>query len=1152
MRLKNLSILVTLCLSVSGLVAQPKTDYDRKWKIIDSLYNKKGLTESALTEVNKLLLLSRQEHNQPQSIKALIYREVLNSKNENAEEATVKELDSAIVVAPQPARAVLENLLAGVYERYFLGHQWQLRNRSKTVNFVKADMGTWGADDFDSRIGGLYLASLQQQSLLASVKPADFNPILLKGNVPSLRPTLFDLLAHRALDYFTYNIAGTGAAADAFAIEDTVAFGDAAAFARHRWITTDTGSRQYRALTLFQRLIVFHLGDSRPAALIDVDLERLQFVNNNGAMDDKDGMFTHALIRITDKYGDEPAAAEAWYLQAKQYDNVKAKAICDRVIAQKDSSQGKEDCLRLRDELLQKYLTVQTEKINPPGMPMRALVTWSNIDHLYLRLINMDSYTKLPNINIGDPGFWKEIAGRPAYRRFDLALPDDHDYRRHSAEIAIGALPSGSYALLGTADPDSGPGKAVCVQYLYVSGIADFQKGSDYFVVDRNSGRPLGGATVQVWSPDQSTRQQLKKAELYHTDDKGHFILRNDAGKNAYREIALEISTGGDHLFVRDMYASNGPMYYDQAQSEPEKYEEEHQETYFFLDRKIYRPGQTVYFKGVVVTRDKTSHEPKMMAGRKTKVFLYDANSTVVDSLELTANDYGSYHGSFRLPTGRLNGSWRLSDAKNGEASFSVEEYKRPTFYVEYEKQKGGYRLGDSIRVTGNVKAYAGNGLDGASVTYRVIRRSMVRPLYSWGRIVPRGETKEIKHGVVKTDSKGNFSIVFVASPDRMIDRKTDPRWEFEVSADVTDINGETRSGRTSVTTGYTALNLDLRVAGGEHLPSDSLRQLTVGSANLSGEPVNSRVKVSIYPLRSPERLIRQRLWARPDRWLMTEKAFLDSFPHDEYKNELEKESWAKGSAVWEESGATGAASGARFSIPAGRLTPGWYFVEATTTDAYGQEVKDGSYIELYDGRTGKPANPQYSWLSVPEQTVEPGRKARVEVGSSAKEVVVFRHVEHIQQKDSAIGLFTLGGERKTTEFDISETDRGGISVSDVFVKDNRIYSVTHRINVPWTNKELAVRYASYRDKTEPGSKEKWSVTISGQHGDKVSAEVLAAMYDASLDQFESHQWAKPDLYPELSGDRWPWMSSNFVSGYSFMKWEDRGCVRRISKFMTG
>ncbi len=338
-------------------------------------------------------------------------------------------------------------------------------------------------------------------------------------------------------------------------------------------------------------------------------------------------------------------------------------------------------------------------------------------------------------------------------------------------------------------------------------------------------------------------------------------------------------------------------------------------------------------------------------------------------------------------------------------------------------------------------------------------------------------------------------------------------------------------SGATSLTAGYATLQLLIDLSGPERLPADSLRRLTVGVSNFSGEPVAAAVKLAIQPLRMPRRLIRERLWDAPDVFVLPESVFLDSFPHDEYRQETKKETWARDAVVWEAT--AGAVGGqARYEIPAGRLMPGWYVITATTTDRYGQEASDLQYVELFDGKTGMPGSPDYNWNGIfDETTVEPGGKAVVETGSSAADVYVIRKVRRGEDRSGgAFDYFTLTNNKNTTQWAVTEADRGGFGMTDIFVKDNRIYKHPSTISVPWTNKELTIHYATYRDKTDPGSQERWAVNISGSKGERVSAEVLAGMYDASLDLFQPYSWMVPFLYPVFrSIDGWE-ENNNFVT----------------------
>ncbi|MGL6266976.1 MAG: MG2 domain-containing protein, partial [Chitinophagaceae bacterium] len=368
--------------------------------------------------------------------------------------------------------------------------------------------------------------------------------------------------------------------------------------------------------------------------------------------------------------------------------------------------------------------------------------------------------------------------------------------------IKIDGLAPGRYILLASGDQNFSDSKnSLSAQYFYVSQIAYINRGNDYFVLNRESGKPLQQADVAVWSQtyDYATRKnQLVKRATLKTDLHGYFKLPL-IGKNN-EPVRLEINIKGDRLFLDDTeyrsYSENKTEITDR-----EEYEEDQRKLFLFTDRSIYRPGQTVYFKGIIITRDFTTKRFKVVSGYSSKIELYDANSDTIDSLEVKAGEFGTFSGSFKLPENGLTGDFSIEDNEtDGRSSFSVEEYKRPAFYIDYKNTDREYRLNDTVTTTGVALGYAGNSMDGANVKYRVTRIS--RFPFPWlyrGYGFPRRAPMEITQGETKTKSDGSFQVRFKAIPDKSIEKNILPVFEYEVSVDITDISGETRSASTLV-----------------------------------------------------------------------------------------------------------------------------------------------------------------------------------------------------------------------------------------------------------------------------------------------------------------------------------------------------------------
>jgi alpha-2-macroglobulin-like protein/alpha-2-macroglobulin family protein/MG2 domain-containing protein len=1137
--IKNISSIILLCLVSLMLNAQSNNNsYEKNWKKVDSLITKKGLTQSALQEVNNIYALAKKEKNDAQLIKALLYKMNLQeATREDAVQKNIKNLEEEINNAQQPAKSILTSILAETYWNYFQQNRYNLYDRTNTTNFKKEDIATWTIDDFHKKISALYLSSVNDEKLLQQTKLQTFDAIIIKGNARYLRPTLYDLLTHRALEYFKSDESDINKPAYAFEIDNAEAFAAANVFAQYHFVTKDSASLHFKALLLFQQLLLFHIDDIKPDALIDADIERIEFVKQYSTTENKDELYNKALENITTKYAGEPAAAEAWYLQALQYsekaanyDPLKdttnryayalAKAICEKVIQQKDSSEGKSNCQTLLHQILHKELSMQTEKINVPDQPFRTLINYRNFSALYFRVIKIDRSTKEnPGNNKWQDDYWKKLLQLPAVKNFSQQLPQTNDYQKHAAEIKIDALPVGEYALLASVSNDfilnNNPW---AVQYFYVSNIAYINNGSDYFVLNRESGQPLARTNVQAWYRYYDNKQNSyleRKGETFITDKNGSFTVAPPKVDNN-NTLKLEFTSANDHLFIDNNIQFYNYRTEDDNTVDKTGYEKDNLKTFFFTDRAIYRPAQTVYFKGIVITKDFDSKQSKIRSHFTTKVILYNANEEKVDSLSVTTNDFGSYNGKFTLPENLLNGEFKIADDSSGsEQSFSVEEYKRPKFYVEYEKLKGSYRINDTIKITGSAKAYAGNNIDGASVKYRVTRQARYPyPWLYWRWGSPRSSSQEIAHGEIKTNADGKFNISFAAIPDKSINKQFEPVFEYQIAADITDINGETRSGETTVPVGYKALNLSIALPFGDNIAADSLKNIFIKTENLSGEFEPAKVNVSVYKLKSPERLIRERYWPQPDQFVISKEEYLKNFPYDEYSDETKKESWEKINKVFEKSDSTKEDS--RFKVQGTSFQAGWYLIEANAKDKYGEDVKNIKYIQLYDTKTGSPANPQYNWVFDNYEINEPGKKATVNIGSSAHDLFVIEKVERGNkngENNSAYSFFNLNNEKKSVDFDITENDRGGFGVFHAFIKNNRFYTSSNTVNVPWTNKELNISYETYRDKTLPGSEEKWTVKISGYKKDKVAAEVLASMYDASLDQFKKQDWSKPDIF---------------------------------------
>jgi len=1147
----------------------PIKNYEKEWKKADD-FVKKGLPKSALTEAKKIYDLAKKEKQDAQVIKSLVYIIGLQNENrENNEVLSINEVEKEISLSKEPVASILKSLSAELYLNYFQQNRWKLYNRTKTANFDKKDIATWDIEDFHKKISDLYLQSIKEEKLLQQTKLQPFDAIIIKGNVRHLRPTLYDLLAHRALSYFKNDERDIKKPAYAFEIDQASAFDPAADYVNRKFPTKDSLSLQHKALLIYQKLIAFHLKDEKPDALIDADLDRIEFIRENSTHPDKEDLYFNAIKHITSQYKNLHAASQAWYLLANWYDQkageykphgdttyrysrIKAKEICERILLQKDSSEGKINCYNLMNQINKSSFQFAVEKVNVPGIPFRSLVKYKNINTLYLRIIKADEALKKQLENQYDEKYWPAIISATYIRNWQQALPATNDMQEHSTEIKIDALPAGEYILVASNEKSMSDKKTLLgARLFYVSAISYINNSDDYFVLDRNSGQPLVKAAVQVWEQkyDYKTYKYIKeKGKAYTTDANGFFRMdKTKRDNNTYGNYSylLDITYQNDRLFMNDLVYDY--YYYREPETTDSK---DATSIHLFTDRSIYRPGQTVYFKGIVLTRNQLKKTGGVKPNYSTTVILRDANYQDVDTIKVKTNEYGSFSGKFQLPQSGMNGLFNIytrPDASN--VSFRVEEYKRPKFYVDYEPVKGTYKVNDNIKITGMAKAYAGNNIDGATVKYRIVRQPrFIYPWLFWRWWQPPSDELEIAHGETTTDKDGKFFVNFTAIPDKKIDKKFEPVFDYTVYADVTDINGETRSGEKSVSVSYKSLMLVSTVPAS--LPADSLKTISIRTQNMNGEFEPAIIKVTISKLKEEKRLIRDRFWQRPDQFILSKNEYIQSFPYDEYDNEADYKSWETGGQIFNKTDSTKADGS--WGIAQGSWTPGFYVIEIVAKDKNGEEVKDIKYIELFDEKNKQLNRPEYLWTGNSKTTAEPGETAKVEMGTAADNLFVVHQVNkstvNSKQSTANYSFLQLNNEKKTFSFPATEADRGGFGVGWMFIRHNRLYQLNQTINVPWTNKDLQIEYATYREKTLPGSEEKWKLKITGYKKDKAAAEMLASMYDASLDQFYAHNWNEPSIWPYYYNSRSWSGSQNFAQVQSNQKYVNEGEAKYVIK----
>lgn len=1129
-------VIVLLILSFSNSIVSDaqETTYKKQWLEIDTLIAFTNQTKTALEKIKLLQQKTKEQGAQADYIKSLLYQisleEKISERNINNEIAVWEQ--QLKLSTNSIEKSILHCYIANSYDAYFTANRWQILNRTNTATTAAKDIQTWTSNDFIKKIVFHYQQAIAPAMALQHEPINKWMPLISKGNYPELRPTLYDLIAHEALDFFKKSPPYGIQENTNFKFSEDKIFSPLTQFLALPLETNDTISRNNLALSLFQKLLGFHINTKNRAALLAFELERIQWLHQK--FPNGEAHYLKALNYLQNQFSDIESADDIYALLAEYYFTkgnsyqpfgdtmyrwyeVKSKKIIDDRIQQFPSNKtgGRYRMNDIKASIVSPGIHVEAELVNLPNKPFRSLVKYKNIDTLYVRIIRASEATNKQLENKSNYNYWKVITSLIPEKEWIQPLPNMGDYQFHAAEIKIPALPEGAYYLLFSKHQafDSANNILASVQ-VQVSNLSVVNTKNDFFVLHRETGKPVTNAIATVKQRNWNGIKYIETKEQYTTNKYGQFSFHS----STYDNYTISVTYKNDSVFVGNSYLSPA-RYSEEATEEEPAYESGDRTVYYFKDRAIYRPGQTIAFKGILVHTNSKTNNPISLDQvpnrlHKMIILLKDPNYKTIDTCKVTINDYSSFSGSFTLPTNTITGEFHLDSEIGNEqgSSFRVEEYKRPTFYATMNKPKGDIQLGDSIAFTGLAKAYAGNAVDGAIISYTITRNAK---RYEWGPYYrsPRTNSVIIQQGETKTDGEGKFLIDFIAIPDTLFEKKSIANFLYTVSVKITDTKGESKEIETSVSIGYNPLQLSITAP--EIAEKDSLRSIFVYSKNQVGDDVPNDLKITMASLISNERLTRKRLWDQPDVFVINREDFIRDFPLDEYDGmENDKTQWKLSNTVFADSIHTGKTNTVNFTKLS--LTQGWYVITVSGKDKNGKEVIEKKYLQIFDRKLNNLPTPTYNWQYIIKNTAEPGEKASYVQASSAKNIFLIQYKNRDRGNKYYKNIYTFNELAKTKKeniFDITEKDRGGFTIHTVFVKDNRVYTYNFPVEVPWTNKDLKISVSSFRDKTEPGSKEKWEVKITGNKGEEVAAELLTSMYDASLDAFVSNDWQSPSLW---------------------------------------
>jgi uncharacterized protein YfaS (alpha-2-macroglobulin family) len=498
----------------------------------------------------------------------------------------------------------------------------------------------------------------------------------------------------------------------------------------------------------------------------------------------------------------------------------------------------------------------------------------------------------------------------------------------------------------------------------------------------------------------------------------------------------------------------------------------------------------------------------------------------------------------------------RLSN-EHGTQYISVEEYKRPTFEVKLDDVTENYRFNDSVRLVGRADAFAGYAVDNAQVRYDIVR-TIEHRIHPWRFPLHRNPSRQIASGTVTTDDKGVFVIDFKAEADDLVDDNL--IYRYKVTASVTDINGETKTADAELKIGKKPLLVWTSIP--ERIIARNSLDFDVGTTNLNMNFTPADLQVTITSLKSPEGVLHNRLWEVPDTFAMSREEFKKHFPLDPYGDEERPEKYVQIKQIASYAIRT-VSKQDKIGLHALADAPaGWYCIDIKAKNADGIEAEYSKSIQLLGNPVGKssqtlvpsPVRNMSNWLTVVKSSGEPGEYAEFWVGGCGMKSYIYYNLIH-QNRVIEDKIIIANDVPERIVIPLKEEHRGGFAVQFLMIQNNRTYTQIHHIDVPYTNKQLDINFTSFRDKLLPGEKEKWTLNVKNKKGEKETAEMVAALYDASLDAFRPHSlfqnfYGQSFYYNEWhSYNEWSPVDFGFIPAYyDYSNFNIFACPHLISK----
>ena len=1124
------NIVLAFLLFSCTLLAQKN---DKNWEKVIAFENE-GKVKSANKVVAEIYKKAIAQKDEVQMIKCFFYQsKYLQVVDENAQTKILNNLKTEINRISTPSKAILNIVYAKCLSDYYSKNQYNLYNRTNTVD-LEDDFMTWPENILKEQIDKAYKKSFDNETILKNTLLTKYESVFdYAAENDFSDQTVYDYVLTENIKYYSSKITEYEVKRSDFIAYKKQLLGNSSDFIKMNFDFVKNENLRI-ILSLYQKLET-----NFPTA--ENQWQRMQFFKNK--MIDYDDDYIASLDNFQKTVKDEKLIQKIQLQKALYFAefanktktpdyNIKAIAIIDSILANNNRSNAYKLALQRKQQIKSKELSIQLLENIYEGENTRAFITYTNCNNLKI------TFYKITQKQLSELKEFPANANILSHKIFEKQLPivsktytllDKEDYFYHSTELLLPQLEKGTYMAYLESDSDIKNGKAFAFNFVTVSNISVLAKkeitDNVFQILDRKTGYPIENVTIKL--PTQSLKTDQNGIASYER------IVNNE-----YNDEMMVFSTPGDTLSIRKRYLN-------QIYSSPNNGSEEkiRAKVEFYLDRAIYRPGQTVFYKGIAFQKgkDKTAIVPNVTF----KIKIQNPNYKDFKEFDVKTNEFGSFSGQFVLPTSERTGNYMLKIAsteinknlienpekettafwnnvifENSYIDFNVEEYKRPKFETTFAPVKKTFRVNEKVTITGIAKAFAGSTISDANVKYEVrLEPFMLERGYYYNK---NGKTEVITLGETKTDASGKFEINFTAKPFANLKEESLPIFNYLVKATVTDINGETHVAFTSVKVGYH--DLVLGVIAPYHIQTKNKEEIELTSTNLNGDFLAAKGEVKIYLLNPASTKFKKRVFNEPEIASISPEDFEKLFPYEE--NKAAKTEIISETLVYSKKISTEKDKKIVLDFIS-NYKSGNYKIVFSAKDSFGNLIEAKSNFTLLQNNDKFITSTLFTSEKINNDIKKDGY-VLIKLKSVIPELYItaFGNYENKAYFEDHI---QLKNHEAIIKIPVKNEFENVMNVSFESIFENEIHTSETIVLIDKLEQELELDIESFRSKIDPGKTENWSFKLKSINT-KNEAEVLASMYDSSLDQFNKRDWS------ELKFNNYQISSGTYRSSLGFEK----------------